>query len=101
MGEVGGNTLGYYGCAFAPDDADVIAHGYLGAFQMWKRDICEVKLLLSISEFFYYEYSFLKHKVDQHIAAEIVCKNKHHAKHVSGNSNSSKEWEANCNHNLP
>ena len=39
MGEVGGNTLGYYGCAFGPDDKNVIAHGYQGAFQMWSKEL--------------------------------------------------------------
>lgn len=38
MGDVGGNTLGYYGCAFAPDGKSIIAHGYQGAFRMWKKD---------------------------------------------------------------
>ncbi|XP_057293531.1 elongator complex protein 2-like isoform X2 [Hydractinia symbiolongicarpus] len=38
MGDVGGNTLGYYGCAFAPDGKSIIAHGYQGAFRMWKKN---------------------------------------------------------------
>jgi len=42
MGEVGGNTLGYYGCAYAPGGGEIVAHGYQGAFQMWKRDTEEV-----------------------------------------------------------
>ena len=37
MGEVGGNTLGLYGCACSPDGDTVLAHGYQGAFHLWKR----------------------------------------------------------------
>lgn len=42
MGDVGGNALGYYGCAFSPNGDSVIAHGYQGAFQMWKKEHFEV-----------------------------------------------------------
>ena len=37
VGEVGGNTLGLYGCQFAPDGNTVLAHGYQGAFTVWNR----------------------------------------------------------------
>ena len=40
VGEVGGNTLGYYGCAYAPGGKEIIAHGYQGALQMWKKEMC-------------------------------------------------------------
>ena len=36
MGEVGGNSLGFYGCAFSPDGNGVISHGFQGAFHFWK-----------------------------------------------------------------
>ncbi|XP_071811428.1 elongator complex protein 2-like [Apostichopus japonicus] len=35
VGEVGGNTLGLYGCQFAPDGKTILAHGYQGAFHVW------------------------------------------------------------------
>uniref|UniRef100_A0A7M5VGT1 Elongator complex protein 2 n=1 Tax=Clytia hemisphaerica TaxID=252671 RepID=A0A7M5VGT1_9CNID len=38
FGEVGGNTLGYYGCAFSGCGNSLIAHGYQGSFQLWNRD---------------------------------------------------------------
>lgn len=38
MGEVGGNTLGYYGCSFGPCGKHLIGHGYHGALNMWKKN---------------------------------------------------------------
>lgn len=35
VGEVGGNTLGLYGCQFSPDGNTILAHGYQGAFTVW------------------------------------------------------------------
>ncbi|KAJ8913600.1 hypothetical protein NQ315_013422 [Exocentrus adspersus] len=35
MGEVGGNTLGFYGGVFGPDGKQVCAHSYHGAFHIW------------------------------------------------------------------
>ncbi|XP_034242074.1 probable elongator complex protein 2 [Thrips palmi] len=35
VGEVGGNTLGFYGCQFAPDGKSILAHGYQGSFHLW------------------------------------------------------------------
>ena len=37
MGEVGGNTLGLYGGVFGPRGDLILAHGYQGAFHLWKR----------------------------------------------------------------
>ncbi|XP_041365470.1 elongator complex protein 2-like isoform X2 [Gigantopelta aegis] len=37
VGEVGGNTLGFYGGLFGPDGASILAHGYQGAFHHWTR----------------------------------------------------------------
>ena len=37
VGEVGGNTLGLYGGVFGPHGDLIIAHGYQGAFHLWKR----------------------------------------------------------------
>lgn len=36
VGEIGGNTLGFYGCKFAPDAAKIVGHGYLGSLHMWR-----------------------------------------------------------------
>ncbi|KAK4875944.1 hypothetical protein RN001_012366 [Aquatica leii] len=36
VGEVGGNTLGFYGGMFGPDGFTILAHGYHGAFHIWK-----------------------------------------------------------------
>ena len=37
MGEVGGNTLGLYGAVFGPSGDIILAHGYQGAFHLWKK----------------------------------------------------------------
>ena len=44
MGEVGGNSLGLYGCAFSPDGTGVISHGFQGAFHYWKFVNSQVRL---------------------------------------------------------
>jgi len=36
MGDVGGNSLGFYGCAFSPCGNAVLSHGFQGAFHFWK-----------------------------------------------------------------
>ncbi|XP_071484227.1 elongator complex protein 2-like [Diadema antillarum] len=37
VGEVGGNTLGLYGCQFGPDGKAILGHGYQGAFHVWTK----------------------------------------------------------------
>ncbi len=37
VGEMGGNTLGFYGCAFSPNGDYILAHGHNGAFHLWKK----------------------------------------------------------------
>lgn len=37
VGEVGGNTLGFYGGVCGPDGNTIMGHGYHGAFHIWKR----------------------------------------------------------------
>nr|XP_054767769.1 elongator complex protein 2-like [Lytechinus pictus] len=37
VGEVGGNTLGLYGCQFSPDGESILSHGYQGAFHLWTK----------------------------------------------------------------
>ncbi|XP_070565909.1 elongator complex protein 2-like [Ptychodera flava] len=36
VGEVGGNTLGLYGCQISPDGLSILGHGYQGAFHLWQ-----------------------------------------------------------------
>lgn len=36
VGEVGGNTLGFYGGCFAPDGRSILGHDYQGALHIWK-----------------------------------------------------------------
>jgi len=37
VGDVGGNTLGLYGGVFSPRGDFILAHGYQGAFHLWKK----------------------------------------------------------------
>lgn len=38
VGEVGGNTLGFYGCQMSPDGSMIAAHAFHGALHLWRRD---------------------------------------------------------------
>ncbi|KAJ8403143.1 hypothetical protein AAFF_G00360590 [Aldrovandia affinis] len=38
VGEVGGNTLGFYGCQMSPDGSMIVAHAFHGALHLWQRD---------------------------------------------------------------
>ncbi|XP_036888980.1 elongator complex protein 2 isoform X1 [Sturnira hondurensis] len=38
VGEVGGNTLGFYDCQFNEDGSMIIAHAFHGALHLWKRN---------------------------------------------------------------
>ncbi|XP_037549325.1 elongator complex protein 2 [Nematolebias whitei] len=38
VGEVGGNTLGFYGCQMSPDGAMIVAHAFHGALHLWCKD---------------------------------------------------------------
>ncbi|GAV02117.1 hypothetical protein RvY_12719 [Ramazzottius varieornatus] len=35
VGEVGGNTLGFYGCQFGPDGRLILAHSFSGSLHVW------------------------------------------------------------------
>lgn len=35
VGEVGGNSLGFYGGKFSPDTKSIMGHGYQGSFHIW------------------------------------------------------------------
>jgi elongator complex protein 2 len=37
VGDAGASSLGYYGGAWAPDGAGVVAHGFTGALHLWRR----------------------------------------------------------------
>lgn len=38
VGEVGGNSLGFYGGKFGPDGKSVLGHGFQGSFHIWQQD---------------------------------------------------------------
>ncbi|XP_077404397.1 elongator complex protein 2 isoform X6 [Vanacampus margaritifer] len=38
VGEVGGNTLGFYGCQMSPDACMILAHAFHGALHLWSKD---------------------------------------------------------------
>ncbi|RXN05381.1 elongator complex 2 isoform X1 [Labeo rohita] len=38
VGEVGGNTLGFYGCQMSPDGCMILAHAFHGALHLWHCD---------------------------------------------------------------
>ncbi|NWJ04994.1 ELP2 protein, partial [Crypturellus undulatus] len=37
VGEVGGNTLGFFDCQFSPDGSMIVAHAFHGALHLWKQ----------------------------------------------------------------
>nr|XP_006635894.1 PREDICTED: elongator complex protein 2 [Lepisosteus oculatus] len=39
VGEVGGNTLGFYGCQMSPDGSMILAHAFHGALHLWYQDL--------------------------------------------------------------
>ena len=45
VGEVGGNTLGFYGGVFNPTGEKILAHSYQGSLHMWKNDKSSVSLI--------------------------------------------------------
>ncbi|KAF9107093.1 Elongator subunit elp2 [Mortierella sp. AM989] len=42
VGEIGGNTIGFYGGLFGPDGRWILAYGYNGAFHIWKNEGNEI-----------------------------------------------------------
>ncbi|XP_069476708.1 elongator complex protein 2 isoform X2 [Ambystoma mexicanum] len=38
VGEVGGNTLGFFGCQFSPDRSMILAHAFHGALHLWRQN---------------------------------------------------------------
>ncbi len=50
VGEVGGNTLGFYGCQISPDGSMIVAHAFHGALHLWCKDQDkEVKVMASVT----------------------------------------------------
>lgn len=50
VGEVGGNTLGFFDCQFSPDGSMIIAHAFHGAFHLWKQaSVSKVRYLFFIT----------------------------------------------------
>ena len=47
VGEVGGNTLGLYGCRFGQQGTAILAHGYQGALHLWH----DVQVLYTLLNF--------------------------------------------------
>uniref|UniRef100_A0A8C0UYS4 Elongator complex protein 2 n=1 Tax=Cyanistes caeruleus TaxID=156563 RepID=A0A8C0UYS4_CYACU len=43
VGEVGGNTLGFFDCQFSPDGSMIIAHAFHGALHLWKQSTVNKK----------------------------------------------------------
>nr|XP_003474051.1 elongator complex protein 2 [Cavia porcellus] len=43
VGEVGGNTLGFYDCQFNEDGSMIIAHAFHGALHLWKQSTVNPK----------------------------------------------------------
>ncbi|KAK9294880.1 hypothetical protein QLX08_010632 [Tetragonisca angustula] len=39
VGEVGGNSMGFYGCKFSDNGLSILAHGYQGSFHIWEYSI--------------------------------------------------------------
>lgn len=50
VGEVGGNTLGFYGCQMSPDGSMIVAHAFHGALHLWCNDQDkEVRVMASVA----------------------------------------------------
>eukprot|EP00066_Takifugu_rubripes_P017915 XP_011607181.1 PREDICTED: elongator complex protein 2 isoform X1 [Takifugu rubripes] len=50
VGEVGGNTLGFYGCQMSPDGSMIVAHAFHGALHLWCKDQDKEQIRALLSE---------------------------------------------------
>ena len=44
VGDVGGNSLGFYGAKFSSDGKSIIGHGFLGSLHLWHQNKTEERL---------------------------------------------------------
>lgn len=51
VGELGGNSLGFYGGLFGPEGKYILAHGYNGTFHLWKKKNTENESKSDLKEF--------------------------------------------------
>lgn len=65
VGEVGGNTLGFYGCQMSPDGFMILAHAFHGALHLWHCDSNQVRHNWQhppVMQSFLCKHSFLPYK---------------------------------------
>lgn len=62
VGEVGGNTLGFFGGVFSPCGKVIIAHGFQGAVHIWKLN--EVKSFPLVNAFLLVTFLFFSKTIN-------------------------------------
>lgn len=60
VGEVGGNTLGFYDCQFNEDGSMIIAHAFHGALHLWKQNAANPVRKVFLSKAFVIKQSEMK-----------------------------------------
>jgi elongator complex protein 2 len=55
VGDIGGNHLGFFGAAFGKEGRYILAHGYNGAFHLWKNKSF-ISTKSDISRFFFRDF---------------------------------------------
>lgn len=46
VGDVGGNSLGFYGGKFSPDGQSIMGHGFQGSFHIWRQSTVDASAWL-------------------------------------------------------